>query len=143
MLLLAGCVGQAVPNAAELAPAQTQLTPNAPQSELQNCREIIAQVTVGGQPQQAVGLACQQPYGTWRVTLNMPGLPQQIYTRPRQAINLYPYPEPYYWWDPWFYGPLFFVGGPVFLTHGFHRFHHHDFHHQAGFRHGSFHGGRK
>src|SRR5262245_28574065 len=100
MLLLAGWVGQAVPNAADLAPAQTQLTPNAPQSELQNCREFIAQVTVGGQPQQAVGQACQQPDGTWRVTLNMPGLPQQIYTLPRQAINLYPYPEPYYWWAP-------------------------------------------
>jgi hypothetical protein len=142
MLALAGCAGQAQPSATDLAPAQTQMT-RAPQGEPENCRDFTAQVTVGGQPQQAVGQACQQPDGSWQVTLNTPGLPQQVYTLPRQAIYLYPYPDPYYWWDPWYYGPLFFVGGPVFLAHGFHRFHHHDFHHQNGFHHGGFHGSRK
>jgi hypothetical protein len=105
-------------------------------------------VMVGGQPQQAVGQACQQPDGSWRITQNTPGLPQQVYTLPPQAIYLSAYPEPYYWWDPWFYGPSFFAGGPVFFAHGFHHFHHHDgFHHggfsHGGFGHGGFHGGRR
>lgn len=115
---------------------------------LQNCREFNAQVTVEGQPRQAVGQTCQQPDGSWQVTLNTPGLPQQVYTLPPQAIYLYPYPEPYSWWDPWFYGPPLFVGSPVFLGHGFHRFHHHDFHHNGGSHKGAghqggFHGGRR
>ena len=149
MSVLAGCVGQVTPSAADPALAQTQMTQGAPQSEPQNCRSFAAQVTVGGQPQQAVGRACQQADGSWEVTQNTPGLPQQIYTLPPQAIYLYPYPERYYWWDPWFYGPSFFVGGPVFLAHGFHHFHHHDgfhhggFPHGGGFAHGGFHGGRR
>ena len=148
MLVLAGCVGQPVPNAADPAPLQTQLTQSAPRSELQNCREFTARVTVEGQSRQAVGQVCPQSDGSWQVMLNTPGLPQQVYTLPPQAIYLYPYPEPYYWWDPWFYGPLFFVGGPVLLPHGFHRFHHHGFHHngashQGGSHHGGFHGGRR
>src|SRR5882757_11505296 len=141
MSVLAGCVGQVTPSAADPALAQTQMTQGAPQSEPQNCRSFAAQVTVGGQPQQAVGRACQQADGSWEVKQNTPGLPQQIYTLPPQAIYLYPYPEPYYWWDPWFYGPLLFVGSPVFLAHGFHR--HHDFHHQGGSHHGGSHGGRR
>ena len=72
----------------------------APQGEPQNCREFTAQVMVGGQPQQAVGQACQQPDGTWRVTQNTPGSPQQVYTLPPQAIYVYPYPEAYDW-NPW------------------------------------------
>jgi hypothetical protein len=119
------------------------MTQGRPQSERQNCREFTAQVTVEGQPRQAVGQTCQQPDGSWQVTLNTPGLPQQIYTLPPQAIYLNSYPERYYWWDSPFYGPLFFVGGPVFFAHGSHRFHHHDFHHSGGFHHGGFHGGRR
>ena len=136
MLVLAGCVGQVPQSASDTALAPTQ-------RPLQNCREFTVQVTVEGQPRQAVGQACRQPDGSWQVTLDTPGLPQQVYTLPSQAISLYPYPEPYYWWDPWFYGPSFFVGGPVFLAHGFHRFHHHDFHHHDGFHHGGFHGSRR
>jgi hypothetical protein len=117
----------------------------APQGEPENCRDFTAQVRAGGQPQQAVGQVCQQPDGSWLVTLDTPGLPQQVYTLPPQAIYLYANPEPYYWWDPWFYGPPFFVGRPVFFAHGFHRFHH--FHHggfpHGGFAHGGFHGGRR
>ena len=115
MLVLAGCVAQTAPSAEYPAPAQTQMAQGAPQSEPQNCRSFTAQVTVGGQPQQAVGQACQQADGSWQVTQNTPGLPQQVYTLPPQAIHLYPYPEPYYWWDPWFYGPSFF-GGSVFSS---------------------------
>jgi hypothetical protein len=132
MLVLAGCVGPVPPSASDTALVPAQLT-------LQNCREFTAQVTVEGQSRQAVGQTCQQPDGSWQVTLNTPGLPQQVYTLPPQAIYLYPYPEPYYWWDPWFYGPLLFVGSPVFLAHGFHR--HHDFHHNGGSHNGGSHNG--
>ena len=136
MLVLAGCAGQAAPYATDPVP-QTQLTQGAAEGELQNCREFTAQVTVEGQLRQTIGQACRQPDGSWQVALNTPGLPQQVYTLPGQAIYLYPY-----------YGPLFFVGGPVFLAHGFHHFHHHRFHnhhfqHYGGFHHGGFHGGRK
>jgi hypothetical protein len=130
----------------DTAPGQTQTTQAAPQGDLQNCRDFTAQVTVGGQPQYAAGVACQQLDGSWQVTLNTPGLPQQIYTLPPRAISLYPYslnpyPEPY--WDPLFYGPPFYVGGPVFLVHGFHRFQHHGVRHQGGFRHGGPRGGSR
>ena len=152
MLVLAGCVGQTAPSAAAPAPAQTQMTERAPQGEPENCRSFTAQVTLGGQPQQAVGQACQQSDGSWQVTQNTPSLPQQVYTLPPQATYLYPYPERYYWWDPWFYGTSFFVGGPVFLGHGFHHFHHDAFRHggfhhggfpHGGFAHGGFHGGHR
>jgi surface antigen len=147
MLVLAACAPQVAPSAADPAPNQTQMAQGEPQSGPPNCREFTVQVMVGGQPQQAVGQACQQPDGSWQITQNTPGLPQLVYTLPPQAIHLSPYPEPYYW-DPWFYGPPFFVGGSVFLADGFHRFHHHDgFHHggfsHGGFRHGGFHGGRR
>jgi hypothetical protein len=139
MLALAGCAGQAAQSAVDHAPAPTQMS-RAPQGEAENCRDFTVQVTIGGRSQQAVGQVCQQPDGSWRVTQNTPGLPQQVYTLPPQAISLYGDSEPYYWWDPWFYGPPFFVGAPVFLAHGFHHFHH-GFSH-GGFRHGGFgHGG--
>jgi hypothetical protein len=130
MLAVAGCVGPVPPGAADTALVPTQMT-------LRNCREFIAQVAVDGQPRQAFGQTCQQPDGSWQITLNTPGLPQQIYTLPPQAISLYPYPEPYYWWDPGFYGP-WFVGGPVFLARGFH---HHGFHHIGGAHKGGSHKG--
>jgi hypothetical protein len=128
MLALAGCAAQVPPSAPDTALVATQMT-------FWRCREFTVQVTVEGQQQQAVGQACQQPDGSWQVTLSTPGLPQQVYTLPPQAINAYPYPEPApylesaYWWDPWFYGP-WFVGRPVFLARGFH--HHHDFQHNGG-----------
>ena len=143
MLVLAGCAGQAVPGATDLVPNPTQMTQGAPRGEPQNCREFTAQVTVEGQPRQAAGQACPQPDGSWQVTLDTPGLPQQVYTLPGQAIHLYPYPVPYYWWDPGFYGPVFFVGGPVFRAHGFRSFRHHGFHHHGGFHHGASHRGRR
>ena len=137
--MLAGCAGEVPPIASgtALAPAQ---------AALRNCHEFTAQVTVEGQARQAVGLTCQQPDGGRQVTLNTPGLPQQVYTLPPEVIQLYAYPGPFYWWGPWFYGPLF-VGGPVILTNG-HRFHRHDFHHNGGSpnggsHHGGSHGGRR
>jgi hypothetical protein len=140
MLVLSGCVGQPAPSVA---------APTLAQAEVPNCRDFTAQVTVGGEVQQAVGQACQQPDGRWRVTQNTPGLPQQVYILPSEAMSLYPYPyaEPYYW-DYGFYGGPFFVGGPIFFNHGFHHFHHPGvffhpggFFHHGGFAHGGFHGG--
>ena len=118
----------------------------------QNCREFTTQVIVGGHPQQAVGQACQQPDGTWRVVRETPGLPQQAYTVPPQAMAYgygypyaypYPYPYPYpYYWGPSYAGWPFFFGGSVFLGGGFH---HHGFGHggfaHGGFARGGFHGG--
>ena len=143
-LILAGCAEPVPVSAPETALAPTQMT-------FWRCREFTVQVTVEGQPRQAVGQTCQQPDGSWQVTLNTPGLPQQVYTLPPQAINAYPYaePAPYlepaYWWDPGFYEP-WFVGRPVFLAHGFH--HHHGFHHnggspKGGHGHGGSRGGRR
>jgi hypothetical protein len=31
------------------------------------CREVHLTVTIGNQPQDAVGTACRQPDGTWRI----------------------------------------------------------------------------
>ena len=137
MPVLAACVGPVPPSAPDTALAPTQFTP-------WRCRDFTAPVMVEGQQQQAVGQSCQQPDGSWQVTVNTPGLPQQVYTLPPEAIEAYPYPEPFYGWNPWSYGPLF-VGRPVFLTNGV-RSHHH-FHHNGSrkgtARHGGSRGGRK
>ena len=53
MLVLAGCVGQVPPSAADTALAPTQMTLQ------KNCREFTVQVTIEGQPRQAVGQACR------------------------------------------------------------------------------------
>jgi surface antigen len=132
-----------------VSPPTVQSQAQAPAES--GCREFTATVTIGGQQQQAVGQACLQADGSWQVTQNTPGFPQLAYTLPPQAIYAYPYPAPYYW-DPWFYGPPFFVGGSVFFADGFHRFHHgggfrRDFPHRGfahgGFAHGGFHGGHR
>jgi len=114
----------------------------APGDGLRNCRAFTVQVMVAGQPQQAIGQACQRPDGAWQVTMDTPGLPQQVYTLPPQAISLSSYPGQYTW-DPLFYGPSFFVGCPVFVAHGFHHFHHHGGFHHGGSHHGGFHGGHR
>ena len=134
MLVLAGCVGPVPTSVPETALVPTQMTP-------WRCREFTVPVTVEGQQRQADGQTCQQPDGSWQVTLNTPGLPEQVYTLPPEAISLYHYPEPFYWWDPWFYGPPSFVGRPVFLAHGFHRFHHYGASHKGGSHKGGSHKG--
>lgn len=148
VLLCAACEAQPYPSTtsaptaqilAEDPPQSTQERPGSTQGPPEsNCREFTVPVTVGGQQQQAVGQACEQPDGSWQITQNTPGLPPQVYTLPPQATYAYPYPYPYYWnyWaGPWAFGPPFFFGGSIFLGNGFHHFHHHD-----GFRHDGFHG---
>jgi hypothetical protein len=128
-------------------PAESQQLQEHPSPE---CREFTVPVTVGGQQQQAVGQACRQPDGSWRVTQNTPGLPPQVYTLPPQVIYTTPYPYEYYWADPWGFGPPFFAGGEFFFFDRFHHFRHERFHEgfhdrfNGGFHHafhGGFHGG--
>jgi surface antigen len=151
VLVCAAWAMQPYPSTASTLSGQAQRAQYEPQP---NCREFTAAVTVGGQPQQAFGQACQQPDGTWRIPESTPGSPPQVYTLPPQAIYAAPYPYPYYWADPWAYGPSVFVGGSIFFADDFRRFHDHDgfrrfhdrdgFHHDGfhdGFRHDEFHGG--
>jgi surface antigen len=151
VLLCAGCATEPYPGTDFTPPGQTQGAQLPGQTQVAqvepqpNCREFTGTVTIGGQPQQAYGNACQQPDGTWRITQNTPGSPTQVYTLPAQAIYAAPYPYPYYWADPWAYGPSVFVGGSIFFADGFHHFHGHDgFHHDGfhdGFHRHEFHGG--
>jgi surface antigen len=145
VLLCAGCAEEPDPIFDSALPSQMQVAQVEPQP---NCREYTGTVTIAGKPQQAFGTACRQPDGTWRITEDTPGSAPQVYTLPPQAIHAAPYPYPYYWADPWAYGPPFFAGGSIFFADGFHHFHrfhhfhsfHHDGFHGPGF-HGGFHGG--
>jgi hypothetical protein len=121
------------------------------------CSSYTAPVTVGGQQQQAVVEACQQPDGSWRITQNTPGLPPQVYEVPVPTYSPYPYPVgsaypdyfPSWWgatWDfgpgdfgPGYFGPGYFGLAPsIFVAQRFNRFHH-GFHNgfHRGFAHGS------
>jgi hypothetical protein len=151
---LAVAVTQPGPLAASTLPVQYQ---QAQGDIAPNCREFTSTVTIGGQPQQAFGQACQQPDGSWQITQTAPGQPPVAYTLPPEAIYPAPYPYPYYWNDPWLFGAPFFIGGSFFFGDRFHRFHDHDrFRHFDGFHrdfrhgfrsnfnggfHGGFHGG--
>jgi uncharacterized membrane protein YgcG len=125
--------------AASTLPVQyQQAQDNIPSS----CREFTETVTIGGQPQQAVGQACRQPDGSWQITQNTPGQPPMVYTLPPEAAGYappypYAYPYPYYWNDPWYFGAPFFVGGSFFFGDRFHRFRDRDrfFHDHDRFRH--------
>jgi surface antigen len=138
-LLCAACATQPYPSTASISTAQlvdqnpSESSQSPPES---NCREFTAPVTIGGQQQQAIGQACQQPDGSWQITQDTPGLAPQIYTLPPQPFDAYPYPYAYDWADPWAFGSPFFVGGSIFFEDRFHHFHDHD-----GFRHEPFHGG--
>jgi surface antigen len=99
---------------------------------------------VGGQPRQAVIVACPQPDGSWKITQNTPGLPAQVYQIPPPSSVPYPYdytypvdyayPEffPYWVGAPWYFGlaPSIVVvqrfrhfqhGFPRGFSHGFAR----------------------
>ena len=51
-----------------------------------NCRQFSAPVSVDGTTQQLVGLACQQPDGTWRPVESLPPL----YASPAYAVSATP-----------------------------------------------------
>src|SRR6266481_4905798 len=92
-LLCAACTTQPYPSTA-LTPTDQLLAQNPPESiqspSESKCREFTAPVTVGGQQQQAVGQACQQPDGSWQITQDTPGLAPRVYTLPPQAFDAYP-----------------------------------------------------
>jgi len=112
--------------------AEAQSAANPP-----SCTSYNAPVTVGGQQQQAAVEACPQPDGSWRITQNTPGLPQQVYTIPAPAYSPYPYGSgypadyfypgffPYWAGAPWFFG----LAPSIVVVQKFHHFHH-------GFGHG-------
>ena len=103
--------------------------PGAPMQGQADCREYTVPIVVGGVEKQGVGESCRQPDGSWRITDNTPGLPQQVYLIPPPAYPLDDF-APDYLYDPWYYGPPFaFAGSFVFIDH-FHHFHHGgNFHH--------------
>jgi hypothetical protein len=106
------------------------------------CHEFTISVMIAGQPREAVGQACQQPDGSWRIVQEPPPpaqpAPDAVYPPP------YPeplYPAPYYpswdypnWAGPYWAGPSFFVAGSFVFGDRFgrfrrfdRRFDHHDF----------------
>ena len=121
--------------AAENPDAQPAAAPPA-------CSSYTAPVTVGGQQQQAVVEACQQPDGSWRITQNTPGLPPQVYEVPAPTPSPYPYALGYAYPDyfpDWWGSPGYFGLAPsIFVVQRFNRFHH-GFHNgfRRGFAHGS------
>jgi surface antigen len=145
-LLCAACATQPYPSTVPISPSTVpistaELSAQNPSESSQspsesNCREFTAPVTTGGQQQQVVGQACQQPDSSWRITQDTPASAPQIDTLPPQAFDADPYPYAYDWADPWTFGLPFFAGGSIFFEDRFRHFHDHD-----GFRHGSFHGG--
>jgi hypothetical protein len=48
-------------------PAYTAPAPTSAPMRSSECREYQTQIMVGGQPQQAVGVTCRQPDGSWRI----------------------------------------------------------------------------
>jgi hypothetical protein len=89
------------PTAEGVGTAATSAEPPANQP---SCTSYTVPVTVGGQQQQSVVEACQQPDGSWRITQNTPGLPPQVYTVPPPTEYPYGYPYPdYYYNHPLFY----------------------------------------
>jgi surface antigen len=98
--------------------------PGPPQGQA-DCREYTVPIEVGGVQKQGIGESCRQPDGSWRITDNTPGLPEQVYLVPPQ-----PYPPPDYAYDPWFYGPPFALAGSFVFVNRFHNFNnvHHGHH---------------
>jgi len=126
----AGASGNPQPSADQTANVQPSANPPS-------CASYTVPVSVGGQQQQATVEACPQADGSWRITQNTPGLPQQVYTVPAPAYSPYPYgyaypadyvyPDffPYWAGSPWFFG----LGPSIVVVQKFHHFHH-------GFPHG-------
>lgn len=127
MILACGAC-QPLPEATIAATPAAAENPGAqPLAAQPACDSHTVPVTVGGQPQQAIVEACQQPDGSWRITQNTPGLPPQIYEVPAPTASPYPYPVgdaypdyfPYWWGSPWYFG----LAPSIFVVQRFHGFH--------------------
>ncbi len=94
------------------------------------CREYTQTIRIGDEEHQAFGRACLQPDGSWR--LHPPPQAPATQTIPPPSawvVPVYPYPYPYYYAPPVFFGSAFFFSD----RHHHHRHHHHGHRH---FRHG-------
>jgi hypothetical protein len=63
LVLLTGCTYYYYPAPAAVPAEATE----APAAAAADCREFTQTVVIGGQTRQAVGRACPQPDGTWRI----------------------------------------------------------------------------
>lgn len=140
--LLGGCATEpasglpdtTVPDATAPAPSGTTAD---------ECQEFTTPVIIGGQQQQATGLACRQPDGSWRISLSPEGggQPPTVFMLPPPPLAY----APGYYWPPPYWSPAF-VGlgfGTAFVFD--HHHHHRHFHHfdHRRFDDGRFmHGGR-
>ena len=89
------------------------------------CTRYPLPVVVGGQPLQAIIVACPQADGSWQVIQYTPGLPPQVYTGPAPPEPAtfagqdygypenYGYPEGYPDWTDW---PWFSGFAPAIIT---------------------------
>jgi surface antigen len=66
----------ATPQPANAVPPPTQTASSEPSPP--PCTTYTVPLTAGGQPQQAVIVACPQLDGSWRITQTTPGLPPQV-----------------------------------------------------------------
>jgi hypothetical protein len=80
-----------------------------------SCREFATPVTIDGRKESAHGTACLQGDGSWKIDQSVASAPVQSYVVMPPVYR--PYYPPYYWSDPWFYGPTLFLGG-VFIGGG-------------------------
>jgi hypothetical protein len=105
--------------------------PPPPQAIVQNCQQFTQDITVAGKSVPGYGVQCQQPDGTWTVTVPPQATPPQAaaaapaYPYPWQVPDYaYPYVYPYggaYSVYPWYYGPDVYVGlggGAGWYGHG-------------------------
>jgi surface antigen len=84
-----------------------------------NCRAVAGQAEIDGSMQQVVGRACLQSDGTWQIMQSPDG---SVLMYP---VAIYPYPDPWYWGPP-----LYFGAGVsfIFVDHFHHFSHFHHFH---------------
>jgi hypothetical protein len=83
-----------------------------------NCREFTVPIRIGKEEKQAVGRACEQPDGSWRIVPSEGQTPVVI-----ERTDIYP-AYPYY--GPRWYGPPFGFG--AFAIFGVRHHHHHHGH---------------
>jgi hypothetical protein len=96
--------------------------PLPPQAIVQNCQQFTQDITAAGKSVPGYGVQCQQPDGSWGVTvppqatppLASAVVPAPAYPYPYQVPDYsYPYVYPYggaYSLYPWYYGPDVYLG---------------------------------
>lgn len=116
-LLLTGLLASTCA-ACVVAPAGTPVA-YAPAAAPTNCRDFKTTIQVDGRSQDATGVACEQPDGTWKVT--SPATAAALAAPPPPTVAYAPY---YYPYPPYYYDPYYYYGPPVTVGIGV-GFHHH------------------